>query len=69
MQITALVVGATGIAGRGVSQELLNVGATVLGLSRKPEGMTPGVAHVAADLTNDASVKRPSPGRSRRMSI
>ena len=57
MQISALVVGATGIAGRGVSQELLDLGATVHGLSRKPEGLTPGVSRVAADLTNEESVR------------
>ena len=56
MQIEALVVGATGIAGRGVSQELLQVGARVHGLSRKPEGLAPGATHVAADLTDAASV-------------
>ena len=58
MQIVALVVGATGIAGRGVSQELLDRGAEVYGLSRKPEGLAPGVTHVAADLTNPQSVKK-----------
>ena len=57
MQIVALVVGATGIAGRGVSQELLERAATVYGLSRKPEGLMPGVTHIAADLTNAESVK------------
>ena len=34
MKIEALVVGATGIAGRGISQELLAIGARVHGLSR-----------------------------------
>lgn len=58
MKIVALVVGATGIAGRGVSQELLDRGATVYGLSRKPEGLTPGLRHVAADLTSAESVKQ-----------
>ena len=57
MQIVALVVGATGIAGRGVCQELLERAATVYGLSRKPEGLMPGVTHIAADLTNAESVK------------
>jgi nucleoside-diphosphate-sugar epimerase len=56
MEITALVVGATGIAGRGVSQELMHVGAQVYGLSRNPEGLPPDVTHVAADLTNADSV-------------
>ena len=52
----ALVVGATGIAGRGVSQELLDAGARVHGLSRRREGIVPGVEHVAADLFDPASV-------------
>ena len=56
MQIEALVVGATGIAGRGVSQELLQAGARVHGLSRKPEGLAPGATHVSADLTDAGSV-------------
>jgi nucleoside-diphosphate-sugar epimerase len=58
MQIVALVVGATGVAGRGVSQELLDLGATVYGLSRKAEGLTLGVSHLAADLTNPESVSK-----------
>jgi nucleoside-diphosphate-sugar epimerase len=58
MNIVALVVGATGIAGRGASQELLDRGAEVHGLSRKPEGLAPGVAHVGADLTNPQSVEK-----------
>jgi len=58
MEIVALVVGATGIAGRGVSRELVDHGAEVYGLSRKPEGLTPGVTHVSADLTNAESVTK-----------
>ena len=58
MHISALVVGATGIAGRGVSQELSSRGAEVFGLSRKPEGLVSGVRHVAADLLDEAAVKR-----------
>jgi nucleoside-diphosphate-sugar epimerase len=58
MEITALVVGASGIAGRGVSQELIAREAAVFGLSRKPEGLAHGVTHVAADLTNAESVKK-----------
>jgi nucleoside-diphosphate-sugar epimerase len=57
MEIVALVVGATGIAGRGVSQELVERGARVHGLSRKSEGLAHGVTHVAADLTDPESVK------------
>ena len=58
MDIVALVVGATGIAGRGVSHELLAHGAKVYGLSRKPEGLVAGVTHVAADLTDAKGVKK-----------
>ena len=58
MEIVALVVGATGIAGRGVSQELIDRGARVFGLSRKPEGLAHGVTHVAADLMNAESVQK-----------
>ena len=58
MEIVALVVGATGIAGRGVSQELRRAGARVHGLSRKREGLAPDVTHVAADLTNADSVAK-----------
>jgi uncharacterized protein YbjT (DUF2867 family) len=39
MEIVALVVGATGIVGRGVSHELLEAGARVHGLSRHGEGI------------------------------
>jgi nucleoside-diphosphate-sugar epimerase len=65
MNIVGLVVGATGIAGRGVCQELLTRGAEVHGLSRKAEGLVPGVRHVAADLldpeTLTASLSRLKP--------
>jgi nucleoside-diphosphate-sugar epimerase len=57
MDIVALVVGASGIAGRGVSQELVSLGARVYGLSRRPEGIVGGVEHVAADLLDDASLR------------
>lgn len=58
MDIVALVVGATGIAGRGACQELLGRGAEVHGLSRNAEGLVPGVRHVAADLLNSESLKK-----------
>ncbi len=58
MNIVGLVVGATGIAGRGVCQELLaRGGAEVHGLSRKAEGLFPGVKHVAADLLDPEKLK------------
>jgi nucleoside-diphosphate-sugar epimerase len=58
MKIRALVVGATGIAGRGVSHELLQQGADVFGLSRKPEGLIEGVAHIRADLLDASMLRR-----------
>jgi nucleoside-diphosphate-sugar epimerase len=57
MKIVSLVVGATGIAGRGICQELLARGAEVHGLSRKSEGLVPGVRHVAADLLDSEKLK------------
>ena len=48
MNIVALVVGATGIAGRGACQELIRCGAEVHGLSRNPAGLVPSVHHVTA---------------------
>ena len=58
MEIEALVVGATGIAGRGVSQELIYAGGHVHGLSRHRDGIVAGVEHVGADLLDSASVKK-----------
>ena len=58
MEIAALVVGATGIAGRGVSQELLERGARVYGAFARREGLVPGVEHVGADLLEPASVAK-----------
>jgi nucleoside-diphosphate-sugar epimerase len=48
----ALVVGATGIAGRALCDELLTHGFTVLGLSRRPVPDLPDVTPVLADLTD-----------------
>ena len=50
MKIKALVIGATGIAGRGASQALLEIGAEVFGVSRHGEGVVDGVRHIAADV-------------------
>ena len=58
MNIIALVVGATGIAGRGACQELIRCGAEVHGLSRNPAGLVPRVHHVAADLLDAESLKK-----------
>ncbi len=58
MEIVALVVGATGIAGRGASQELLDAGDRVHGLSRHRDGVVAGVEHISADLLDPASLKK-----------
>jgi len=58
MNIVALVVGATGIAGGGACQELIRRGTEVHGLSRNPKGLVPGVRHVAADLLIAESLKK-----------
>jgi nucleoside-diphosphate-sugar epimerase len=57
MEIKGLVVGATGIAGRGASQALLDIGATVHGLSRNGEGIVQGVGHVRADVLDEKSLR------------
>ena len=56
MEIRALVIGATGIAGRGASQALLDEGAEVFGLSRHSEGLVAGVRHVKADVEDEPSL-------------
>jgi nucleoside-diphosphate-sugar epimerase len=56
-QQTALVVGASGIAGSAVVQQLAAGGWDVLALSRTPMELT-GVRHVPADLTDPESVTR-----------
>jgi len=56
VQIEALVVGATGIVGRGLCQALLDQGASVQGVSRRSEGLVFGTRHVAADLLADSAL-------------
>jgi nucleoside-diphosphate-sugar epimerase len=55
MTQTALVVGATGIQGQAIAEQLVREGWTVLGLSRNPQPQE-GVTPVAADLLDPASV-------------
>ena len=55
MARTALIAGSTGIVGDNLARHLVGEGWTVHGLARRP-GDTPGVAPVAADLTDPASV-------------
>ncbi|MFN3923725.1 MAG: NAD-dependent epimerase/dehydratase family protein, partial [Pseudarthrobacter sp.] len=53
---TALVVGATGIAGSALVDTLSRQGWSVLALSRKPGTERPGVRWLSADLTSAASL-------------
>lgn len=60
----ALVVGATGITGSAVTDELLAQGWTVLALSRRPLPARPGVSPVAADLISPESLREALADRS-----
>ena len=57
MQPIALVVGGTGIAGRGISRELLGSGRRVYSLARHSEGAVPGVETLNADLLDTGQLK------------
>ncbi|MCW1923226.1 SDR family NAD(P)-dependent oxidoreductase [Luteolibacter arcticus] len=46
-----LVTGASSGIGRALSEMLVNRGAAVLGVTRRPESLPPGVAPIQADLT------------------
>jgi nucleoside-diphosphate-sugar epimerase len=63
MDRTALVVGATGIAGYNTAQALLANGWRVVGLSRAPRYEIPGVEHVYADVLSTESIERAVAGR------
>jgi nucleoside-diphosphate-sugar epimerase len=52
----ALVVGASGIVGNNLSQELLANGWSTFGLARRPKYDIPGLQPVAADLLNITSL-------------
>jgi nucleoside-diphosphate-sugar epimerase len=56
-QRNALVVGSTGITGRNLAAHLVQQGWKVYGLARNP-GAAPGVIPVAADLLDQASVRK-----------
>lgn len=56
MNRQALIVGASGIIGRALSEHLLAQGWTVHGLSRGRSASVPGIQPVVADLTDEASV-------------
>jgi nucleoside-diphosphate-sugar epimerase len=56
-QRSALVVGATGIAGGNLAQHLVHKGWDVYGLARKPQP-GPGIQPIAADLLDENSLKQ-----------
>ena len=56
MSKTALIVGASGIVGSNLAQELLTTGWTVYGLARRPRTDVPGLHPVAADLLEPAAL-------------
>ncbi|PWN59342.1 SDR family oxidoreductase [Chryseobacterium viscerum] len=56
MENIALVVGATGITGSNLAEELIAQGWTTYGLSRNPNNNTPGLRPVKADLLNEQSL-------------
>ncbi|MFC0135489.1 NAD-dependent dehydratase [Massilia eurypsychrophila] len=57
MTKTALVVGASGIAGSNLAIELLDKGWDVYGLARTPQTDLPGLRPIAADLLDPASLQ------------
>ncbi|MES2756297.1 MAG: SDR family oxidoreductase [Pseudomonadota bacterium] len=57
MNKTALVVGASGIAGSNLAIELLDKGWEVHGLARSPQTDLPGLRPIAADLLDPASLE------------
>ena len=63
MDRTAVVVGATGIAGYNTALALLATGWRVIGLSRAPRYEVPGVEHVYADVLVPASVEQALAGK------
>ena len=53
----ALIVGVTGIQGGALASHLGDLGWDVVGVARHPSSVQPGVTRVAADLTDESSVK------------
>ncbi|OUL72741.1 SDR family oxidoreductase [Paraburkholderia hospita] len=64
MQNRALIVGASGIVGSNLADQLLSTGWTVSGLSRGRTALSPAIEPIAADLTSATSVSEALAGRS-----
>lgn len=64
MQNSALIVGASGIAGSNLADQLLSTGWTVSGLSRGRTALSPALEPIAADLTSATSVSEALAGKS-----
>ena len=56
MENIALVVGATGITGSNLAEELIAQGWTTYGLSRNPNPNIPGLHTIKADLMNEQNL-------------
>ena len=56
MARVAMVVGATGIIGGALAQELVREGWPVLGLARRPSSENPGVSPIAANLLDPSAL-------------
>ncbi|HCN50325.1 MAG TPA: NAD-dependent dehydratase [Chryseobacterium sp.] len=56
MENIALVVGATGITGSNLAEELINQGWTTYGLSRNPNNNIPSLLTIKADLLDEQSL-------------
>ncbi|MDR3025359.1 SDR family oxidoreductase [Chryseobacterium sp.] len=56
MENIALVVGATGITGSNLAEELIAQGWTTYGLSRNPNNNIPGLNPIKADLMNEQNL-------------
>ena len=58
MSGTALIAGVSGIVGNNLAHHLTRTGWSVQGLARRPPADVPGIAPIAADLLDPASLER-----------
>jgi nucleoside-diphosphate-sugar epimerase len=59
----ALIIGASGIVGSSLADQLLSTGWTVAGLSRGRTAVSPAIESITADLTSADSVSKALAGR------